>query len=155
MFLVETFFSRWPCMTSGISIRAVFPTFTQFKCVGFTFSLRQTHGMVRRQQRVSAPFDWCLCPFVLTLFFTPCVKSYKGFPLHALLTNWIKAFGCYCLSLYVCTSIKRRALHYVWACARSHLTRIEAHKNAETIGVWHWHLFVSPDLTNTTWQETL
>lgn len=58
------------------------------------------------RQRASSPVDWSPRPFVLTLFFTRRIKSYKGFLLHTLLANCIKAFGGCCLSRTVCTSIK-------------------------------------------------
>lgn len=112
-----------------------------------SLSVRGRHtGDGETQQRDSAPVDWSLRPFVLTVFFTRCVKSYKGFLLHTLLANCIKAFGDCCLSPCVCTSIKRRELQHVETCARYHLSSREGCKNAETRRVWRWHLFVSPFL---------
>lgn len=60
----------------------------------------------------------CLCRLISASFCvdtvsTSCVKSYKGFLLHTLLANCIKAFGFCCLSPCVCTSIKRRERQHV------------------------------------------
>lgn len=65
-----------------------------------------TRWMLTVDKRASSPVDWSRRPFVLTLFFTRRIKSYKGFLLHTLLANCIKAFGGSCLSRAVCTSIK-------------------------------------------------
>ena len=81
--------------------------------VTFTLSVTDTEGMEWHQQRYSASVNWSLHPFVLTLFSFSCVKSYKGFLLHTLLANCIKAFRDCFLSPCVFTSIKKRELQHV------------------------------------------
>lgn len=83
----------------------------------------------------------------------PCgVKAYKGFLLHTLLANCIKAFGDCRLSPRVCTSIKSSELQHVEAGARYHLSSGEGCGHAAARRVWRWHLFVCTVLTNTGWE---
>lgn len=95
-----------------------------------------------------------VCVLLCWHYFARSVKAYKAFLLHTLLANCIKAFGDCCLSLRVCTSIKRSELRHVKARARHHLSSGEECRNAGARRVWRWHLFVCTVLTNTGWQGT-
>lgn len=93
-----------------------------------------------------------VCVLLCWHCFPRSVKADKAFLFHTLLANCIKAFGDCCLSLRVCTSIKRGELRHVEARARHHLSSGEGCRNVGARRVWRWHLFVCTVLTNTGWQ---
>lgn len=104
--------------------------------------------------RKTALLSTKVCVLLCWRCFPHSVKAYKAFLLHTLLANCIKAFGDSCLSLGVCTSIKRGELRHVEARARHHLSSGERCSNTGARRVWRWHLFVCTVLTNTGWQGT-
>lgn len=127
----------WCC--PSLNIHHSSPSHPVHTGVGFSLGVQQRH----RGPNKETPL---LSTDVYVLLFWHCfpcgVKAYKGFLLHTLLANGIKAFGDSCLSPRVCTSIKRSKLQHVEAHARYHLSSGEGRSHSAARRVWRWHLFV-------------
>lgn len=129
------------------------PTPSLYQSWVCTWSPTDTPG-IERPNKETVLLSNDVCVLLCCHCFPRSVKAYKAFLLHTLLTNCIKAFGDCCLSLRVCTSIKRGELRHVEARARHHLSSGEGCGNVGARRVWRWHLFVCTVPTNTGWQGT-
>lgn len=91
-----------------------FPVILLVFHMSIRFTLWQTHEGYRVASTKKLGFCRLICAsFCVDTAYMSCVESYKGFLLHTLLANCIKAFAVCCLRPHVCTSIKRGELQHV------------------------------------------